>query len=560
MKFLEKRINKNRVTLWFSISAAFILAVIFSSFLITVISSFYMSNFILESMRSRIHDVVGLAVLKLDGDPHEKVQFPEHKNSAEFNLILDRLNQIRAINSEIKYVYTLRMNELGEIVFVVDSDPVLESRAEVGAKVENPPEGLIECFTSRNKIVVEKKYYSDKWGTWISGFAPFFDSQGKFVGVLAIDISVDTIKEHQIKSIIMLVVLSLFVSVLSGLISIWISKRITKPILQVTDEMSAIQKFNINHTIVPESGIVEIREMIHALENMKKSLRSFKKYVPSEIVADLIKLNKEAVLEAEKKDITILFSDIADFTSISEQVSPEILSRTLGLYLGVMTKTILFNSGTVDKYIGDAVMALWGAPHEMDNHPLAACIAALKCQKAIDHLNRRLVSLKQPAFHTRIGINTGDAIVGNMGYKQRLSYTAIGDNVNLASRLEALNKVYSTKIIISHNTYEYVKNYMAVKFLDIVAVKGKSKGSKIYELITTNELASENLKNYLLKYNSGMEKYLSRDWDGAISIFTSFKNEGYTDLSIDVMIDRCEKYKLNPPNLDWDGVFYLKEK
>lgn len=555
-----KKAKSQKITLWFSISASFILAVIFSSFLITVISSLYMSDFILESIRARIHDIVGLAVLRMDGDIHNKIKTQSDKDGNDFAFILGTLNQIRAINPEIKYVYTLRQDESGEIIFVVDSDPVLDSRAEVATKLNNPPEGLIECFKTKDRIIVEKKYYSDKWGIWISGFAPFKDSSGKFSGVIAIDISVDTIKSHQSKSILILSLLSLFVSILSGLVSIWLSKRITRPILQVTDEMSAIQKFNISHTIVPESGIVEIREMIQALENMKKSLRSFKKYVPAEIVADLIKLNKEAILEAEKKDITILFSDIADFTTISEQVPPEILSRTLGLYLGCMTKTILGNGGTVDKYIGDAVMALWGAPRIADNHHLSACIAALKCQEIINVLNRRLVKLKLPAFHTRIGINTGEAIVGNMGYKQRLSYTAIGDNVNLSSRLEALNKVYSTKIIISEYTYEFVKNEMAVKLLDIVAVKGKSKGIKIYELITTKDNIDESLKNYLQDYQIAMENYLSKNWDLAIEMFQNFKNAGHNETSIDIMLERCKSYKLNPPTSNWDGIFHMKEK
>jgi class 3 adenylate cyclase len=554
-----KKILRKKITLWFSISASFIAAVVFSCLLITVISSFYMSEFILQSIRTRIQDISNLSILRLDSQMHKKIYSIEHKDSAEFLAIVEVLNQIKSINSEIKYVYTLRKNEQGNIVFAVDSDPDLDSRAAVGSPVKTLSPGLLKSFELK-KTIVEENYYTDQWGTWISGFAPFFDSEGKLEGVLGIDISVDTVKKQQIKSILIILSVSLLVALLSGIISLWISKKITNPLLQVTEEMSAIQHFNLDNHLEAKTSIVEIKEMISALENMKKSLRSFKKYVPAEIVADLIQQNKEAILEVERREISIFFSDIADFTSISEKIPPETLSRMLGIYLGLFTKTILQKQGTVDKYIGDAVMALWSAPKPLASHKLEASLAAIECQRLLAKLNRRFVKLKLPPLHTRIGLNSGEAIVGNMGYKERLSYTAIGDSVNLAARLEALNKFYGTKIIISESIYTEIKDKIICRVLDQVSVKGKLEGVKIYEIIDLESNIPDSEKQHINLSNQATIFYFNQEWDKALYLFFSFKYEGRQNSYIDTMIARCQEFKKNPPEQNWDGIFRMKEK
>src|SRR5262249_23515961 len=156
--------------------------------------------------------------------------------------------------------------------------------------------------------------------------------------------------------------------------------------------------------------------------------------------------NQEARISGQRRELTILFSDIKDFTSISEALRPAEIAAQLSEYLNSVTEAIVEESGTVDKYIGDAVMAFWGAPLELKNHAAAACRAALRAQKRIKELNASWAAEGRPAFCTRIGINTGEVIVGNMGSEQRLNYTVIGDPVNLASRLEGINKNYGTRI------------------------------------------------------------------------------------------------------------------
>ncbi len=519
-----------------------------------------MSNQVLESTKTRIHDIVGLAVMRLDVNSHKKIYSEEHKENKEFEDNLKILNDIRGISPDIKYVYTLRENEFKDIVFVIDSDPDLTSRASVNTKVESITDGMREAFKNKKGIFVNADYYTDKWGTWMTGFATFSDSEGNFEGVLAVDISVNTIKAKQYKNIITISFAGLIVASLSIFLSIFISNKISKPILLVTKEMEEIQKFNIDNFIQTNTRIVEIREMIFALENMKKSLRSFKKYVPSEIVSSLIKSNKEAILEVEKKDVCIFFSDIASFTSLSEKVPPETLSKMLGIYLGLVTKTILNEHGTVDKYIGDAVMAIWNAPNNVEEFNLKAATAAIQCILRLKKLNQRFEKIGLPKMETRIGLNTGESIVGNMGYRERLSYTAIGDSVNLAARLEGANKMYATSILISEVTYHAIKEKFLTRFIDIVAVKGKEKGVKIFELINSKDKATPEEVYFAEKFSDAMNLYLARKFTLSLNIFLEFRKNGKVDQALNLMIDRCLVYERNPPKQDWDGVVHLKEK
>jgi len=217
-------------------------------------------------------------------------------------------------------------------------------------------------------------------------------------------------------------------------------------------------------------------------KEMVKSI--FGHYVSPSIVNELISDTNKLRLGGERRELTVLFSDIAGFTSISEELPPEELVDLLNEYLDAMTNIIIKNIGTLDKYEGDAIMAFWGAPIPLRDHAYYACLSAIEMQQALNQLdegsgkNKKKINLQ-----TRIGINTGDMIVGNMGGKERFDYTVIGDNVNLAARLEVTNKNYGTNIIISHNTYQHVKDYVIVRELDTIIVKGKTEGTTIYELI-----------------------------------------------------------------------------
>jgi adenylate cyclase len=225
-----------------------------------------------------------------------------------------------------------------------------------------------------------------------------------------------------------------------------------------------------------------------------------------------------------------------------------------------MSSIILKNHGTIDKYIGDAIMAFWGAPHPLDGHAICACRSALECQWYLERINREWAQEGLPLLHTKIGLNTGQVVVGNFGYEERLNYTAMGDNVNLASRLEGLNKFYGTRIIISESTYAQVSAEFEARMLDVVVVKGKTKGIAIYELVAEKETLSSADKEFLDLFNSGMREYLNRRWENALSCFKETSMKKPEDKPSLIFHKRCSEYLLNAPPGDWTGVVVMEEK
>lgn len=235
-------------------------------------------------------------------------------------------------------------------------------------------------------------------------------------------------------------------------------------------------------TAITYSMLVTYR-VVNEQQEKKYIRQTFSKFVSKSVVDELLKDPSKIKLGGDKKILSVLFSDIRGFTSISERLTPEELVEHLNIYLQSMTDIIIKYNGTLDKYIGDAVMAFWGAPIEMEDHALNACKASLEMMESLKEMNRRWKDENKPILEIGIGINTGDMIVGNMGSAARMDYTLMGDNVNLGSRLEGTTKFYKIGIIISEFTYQYVKDRVVVRELDLIRVKGKALPVKIYELM-----------------------------------------------------------------------------
>ncbi|MCX7797275.1 MAG: adenylate/guanylate cyclase domain-containing protein [Melioribacter sp.] len=286
----------------------------------------------------------------------------------------------------------------------------------------------------------------------------------------------------------------------------------------------------------------------------------FSHYVSKAVVNELISNPEKLRLGGEKKVLTVMFSDIANFTTFAEKKQPEELVSFINQFLNEMSEIIIANDGTLDKYLGDAVMAFWGAPIEVKDHAYKACLTALQMQTRLTQLREIWTSKNEASIHIRIGINTGEVIVGNIGGKKRFDYTVLGDNVNLASRLEGANKEYGTSIMISESTYELVKDKFLVRYLDLVRVKGKTKPTAIYELISTigDEKAEEAIET-MDYYFQGIELYRHRNFEPALDYFKR-SYEKLKDYPSKVYMNRCEFYLNNPPDENWDGVFELKTK
>ena len=299
-------------------------------------------------------------------------------------------------------------------------------------------------------------------------------------------------------------------------------------------------------------------------EKEKRKVRSaFGHYLSPEVIRRLL-LNPQLV-EPRKTDITVMFSDIRGFTTISEKLDAQELALFLNAYLFDMTRIVFDTNGTLDKYIGDAVMAFWGAPFEDARHPVQACTAALEMMKRVGALQTKWAAEGKPALDIGIGLNSGAASVGNMGSSLRYGYTALGDTVNLASRLEGLNKEYGTHIIVNESTYEAAKDAgFLLRELDLIRVKGKLRPVTIYELVAhASDLAETALldaRARLSEFADARTFYKERKWTAARQAFQNILDRWPQDGPSLVYLKRCEEYLAAEPLSDWDGVFVMTHK
>jgi len=293
----------------------------------------------------------------------------------------------------------------------------------------------------------------------------------------------------------------------------------------------------------------------------KKEIRkTFNRYMSPQVIDEIMKNPDEIELGGREIEATVFFSDIKDFTSISEKYPPIELVSYLNEYFSKASDIILDYKAMLDKYIGDAIMAIFGAPLYQKDHALSACLSALRIQKVLTEVYGNAKAEGKPEFITRIGLNTGRMIVGNIGTSARLDYTAIGDTVNTASRLEGMNKLYDTRIIISENTYAEVKDFVEVRELDFMTVKGKNIPLRIYELLGEKDKVSEIKMKKKRIFEEALQLYRNKDWDNAITKFNTIFEIEENDLSAQLYIQRCEAFKLEPPPENWDGVFHAKTK
>jgi len=262
-------------------------------------------------------------------------------------------------------------------------------------------------------------------------------------------------------------------------------------------------------------------------------------------------------LGGTKQNLTILFSDIRGFTALSEALGAEPLVAFLNEYLTHMTDLVLDTEGVLDKYIGDAVMAFWGAPIKQEDHALRACKTALAMKRKLDLLRPVWTKQGKPEIAIGIGVNTDDVIVGNMGSKRRFDYTVIGDGVNLASRLEGLTKQYGATIIISESTKRALPANYLVRELDLVTVKGKTQPVAIYELLSDS--VDDKARDLAQRFGVALALYRQRKWDEAKAAFASISVD-FRDKASTIFVGRCDEMKAHDPGDGWNGAYVASEK
>ena len=311
----------------------------------------------------------------------------------------------------------------------------------------------------------------------------------------------------------------------------------------------------------------------HMVEKQRSQIRhAFSQYLAPALVEHLANAPDDLVLGGEERDMTVLFRDVRGFTAIAElyKDDPQGLTSLMNRLLNPLTDKIVEHEGTIDKYIGDAVMAFWNAPLQVRDHELKACAAALDMIDQVAALNRERqaegTSVGRPflPLHIGIGINTGQCVVGNLGSNLRFNYSVLGDPVNVASRLEGQTKYYGVPIIVGPRTAEKAKEKFATLELDLIAVKGKTEPEAIYALLGREEMAFDTRFQELHKLNSTMMYcYRGRDWKGALEAVESCRsgdqNFGLTAV-FDLYSRRIQTFRESPPPADWTGVFVAETK
>lgn len=296
-------------------------------------------------------------------------------------------------------------------------------------------------------------------------------------------------------------------------------------------------------------------------EKKKREVKmAFQHYVSPVVVDQMLDRLDQLTLGGERKQLTAMFSDIRGFTSISEKMLPEELVKFLNEYLSAMTQIVLKYEGTVDKYMGDAIMAFFGAPLPQPDHAARACRTAVEMIARLNELREGWRVRGLPPMQIGIGLNSGDMSVGNMGSEERFDYTIMGDNVNLASRLEGINKQYGTQIVISQFTYQLVRHEpFIVRELDAVRVKGKQEPVVIYELVGYGTCEPA-IQRMLHSFHEGVTAYQQRQWEQAIQSFQQALQHVPDDEPSRLYLQRCQEYLHSPPPEDWDGVFVMTTK
>lgn len=472
-----------------------------------------------------------------------------------------------ALNDLSFFLETLRVGENG-VAFIVDEQGQLVAYPDIDlARAEGETfrpvhiselsAGWVTAAYETYTTVADTRFtVTHNNQQYIASFTPIMSEIGKewYIGVVVPeDDFVGSIKRTNQISLLM----SLFILILSIVVAIFVSRTISRPIVKLAEETEKIANLDLDNRLEISSPISEVQLLNESISAMKTGLQAFKSYVPADLVRQLISTGEEARLGGDQRELTIMFTDIANFTSRSEGMDAEVLMLQLSRYMGELATIVMDENGTVDKYVGDGLMAFWGAPVENQEHAFYACRAALCCRDRVVRLNEQWGEQGQLQFPTRFGIHTGQTLVGNIGSAERMNYTVLGDSVNLASRLEAINDIYGTAVIVSQATYQQVADHFYFRPLDQVIVKGMRQGVLLYELVGERETTPAAKVTLCREFAAGFAAYTERDWSTALALFEDLATHYPDDTATLIYLARCRAFQQAPPGPDWQPIVNL---
>jgi adenylate cyclase len=344
------------------------------------------------------------------------------------------------------------------------------------------------------------------------------------------------------------------------LLTMILARRISVPLTRLASEMEEVGDFQLRVRPPMKTIFKEVATMDESLLHMKGSLRSFSYYVPRDLVRAMLVSGQEATLKGQTREMSVYFSDIAGMTSIAESMAPDDLVELLSRYFDEMTEVVATHGGTVDKFIGDAIMAFWGAPVATADHAARACETALRSQRKLAELRSAGDIPGLANIRARIGIATGDVLVGNVGSHDRFNYTVMGDTVNLASRLEGLNKLYGTQILISDLAYQAAREQIVARPVGMVQVKGKRQCVEVWEPLCLASEDDARARELARLFAEGLAAFVARDFRGAAEQYKAGLRLRPEDHPSALLLERCREFLGAPPPQEWNGVYVATEK
>jgi adenylate cyclase len=330
----------------------------------------------------------------------------------------------------------------------------------------------------------------------------------------------------------------------------------------VVKELERSINLTINPLTNPEGGVRGGLVVLEDISREKRLKSTMYRYLTPHVAEQVMALGDDSLMVGERKEVTILFSDIRGYTTLTENLGAAEVVSLLNQYFETMVESVFHYEGTLDKFIGDALMAVFGAPLPLtENHAWRAVQSALDMRRRLEEFNHRRFVQSQPKIHFGIGISSGEVVSGNIGSRKRMDYTVIGDSVNLSSRLEGVTKEYGCDIIISEFTYNLCRDRVWVRQLDRIRVKGKHQAVDIYELISDRSTPLDgNTQEFLYHYDAGRAAYISRNFTQAIASFETAKRILPTDQALNIHLERAYNYQKTPPLNSWDGVWTMVTK
>jgi len=435
----------------------------------------------------------------------------------------------------VLYVYYLREYDKDNFQYIIDND--FDPETIVGPGDILPIEDIARVALAGNVAATDLGTHDPSWDGLIAGFAPVYDSNGKFYCVAGVDISdriiFDQRKYSRTMTILQIVALS--VSVFFGILNMRLYRKKAR---EIEDANIKLQYFN---------------------NNMRQA---FSTYLSEDVVEEIISDPARLQLGGVNRHMTALFSDIKGFTGIAEKLNPEHLVDLLNYYLSTMSDIILEQKGTIDKYQGDSIVSFFGAPLELDDHAMRACTTGIIMKRIEKDINRYVLEkgISPSPLLTRIGINTGNMVVGNMGTQKKMNYTIISNAVNLASRLEGVNKQYGTWVLASDSTLQETSGRFLTRRLDRIKVSGINEIVHINEILELKSDASDALFEQVYLFHKAMDLFEAHNWKDAENAFNQVLQLSPNDGPSNLYINRCRQYRVYPPKPDWDGSFVFSAK